>query len=55
VFGNDCADAAKIDNNEKETDARRVRERIRCKVVSGRQKAGYSIRRMQGLNSGEVG
>ena len=49
MFGNDCANTDKIDNNGKIDAKKRVRERIST-VLKRSQKAGFSTSRMQELN-----
>ena len=47
MFGNDWAEAAEIDKNEKIETKRRIRERIKCRVKNRGQKAGCQCTKVQ--------
>lgn len=47
VFGNDCAEAAKIENKEEIETRRRIRERINAGLKNGSQKAGCHCAKVQ--------
>ena len=52
MFGNDWAEAAEIDKNEKIETKRRIRERIKCRVKNRGQKAGCQCTKVQdGIHS----